>query len=390
NSNYIVILQDQKMKGVIDSVSEKSIQVKFWESEREANTYYVATENGPSLPLRNNNGQLLAQMPSPQTSGKGVKIYLAIAKKVKGKETKSAGETIREVFVGDSTKNKEGLIPQNLFNAMLNMDLIPLIFFSILLGAALSTLGPRAKGVIDGFSVLNDAIMKIVEWIMVIAPVGIFGLVAGRIGAAGGFSGFLPELIAVGKYCFTVILGLTIHGIIILPALLWIFGKRNPWTFTKGMATALLNAFSTASSSATIPLTLEGVEKENGISHRTTSFVVPLGATVNMNGTALYEAVAAIFIAQVYGIPLPLSTQIIIVLTATLAAIGAAGIPEAGLVTMVIVLRAVDLPVEGIGLLLAVDWILDRFRTTINVWGDCVGAGIIETLENRAAAKEKV
>ena len=147
-----------------------------------------------------------------------------------------------------------------------------------------------------------------------------------------------------------------------------------------------MNAFSTASSSATLPLTMEGVEEENKISNRTSSFVLPLGATINMDGTALYEAVAVVFIAQMYGIGLDLSGQIVIALTATLAAIGAAGIPEAGLVTMVIVLKAVGLPVEGITLILAVDWLLDRFRTTVNVWGDSVGAGVIETLENNAAA----
>jgi Na+/H+-dicarboxylate symporter len=149
----------------------------------------------------------------------------------------------------------------------------------------------------------------------------------------------------------------------------------------KGMGTALLSAFSTASSSVTLPLTLQGVKEENGISNRTAGFVLPLGATINMDGTALYEAVAAMFIAQVYGVSMSPAMQAVIFLTATLAAIGAAGIPEAGLVTMVIVLRAVGLPVEGIGLILAVDWLLDRFRTTVNVWGDSVGAGVIETLE---------
>ena len=131
---------------------------------------------------------------------------------------------------------------------------------------------------------------------------------------------------------------------------------------------------------------MEGVEHRNGISNRTASFVLPLGATINMDGTALYEAVAAMFIAQVYGITMGPVEQAIVFLTATLAAIGAAGIPEAGLVTMVIVLRAVGLPIEGIGLILTIDWLLDRFRTTVNVWGDSVGAGVIETLENRVSA----
>jgi len=161
--------------------------------------------------------------------------------------------------------------------------------------------------------------------------------------------------------------------------------RKSPFRFMAGVAPALLNAFSTASSSATLPLTMEGVEQENGVSRRVSSFVLPIGATINMDGTALYEAVAAMFIAQVYGVELGGAAQVIIFFTATLAAIGAAGIPEAGLVTMVIVLNAVGLPVEGIGLLLTIDWLLDRFRTTVNVWGDSVGAGVVEALENGRA-----
>jgi solute carrier family 1 (high affinity glutamate transporter) protein 1 len=194
----------------------------------------------------------------------------------------------------------------------------------------------------------------------------------------------MPELTALGKYSFTVLFGLAIHGIIVLPLILKIIGRRSPGKFVRGMGPALLSAFSTASSSATLPITMQGVEEENGISNRTASFVLPLGATINMDGTALYESVAAIFIAQVYGIPLSPVMQAVIFLTATLAAVGAAGIPQAGLVTMIIVLRAVNLPIEGIGLLLAIDWLLDRFRTTVNVWGDSVGAGVIETLESKA------
>jgi Na+/H+-dicarboxylate symporter len=186
----------------------------------------------------------------------------------------------------------------------------------------------------------------------------------------------------------TVLVGLAVHGFVVLPLILKLIGRRKPGRYARGVAAALLNAFSTASSSATLPITLEGVEKQNGVSNRTASFVLPLGATINMDGTALYESVAAIFIAQVYGIHLPPVMQIVIFLTATLAAIGAAGIPQAGLVTMVIVLRAVGLPIEGIGLLLTIDWLLDRFRTTVNVWGDSVGAGVIETLELRDQEKQ--
>jgi len=304
-----------------------------------------------------------------------------VAQRLRGKEGRGVGNTLKEVLVGDKEIGKEGMIPRNIFNAMVRMDILPLIVFSLLIGAALSVLGTQGRTAIEVISILNDAIMRLIHWIMVVAPIGIFGLIAARIGKAGGFSGFLPELFALGKYSFTVVLGLIIHGCIVLPLILLLIGKRNPRTFVTGVGPALLNAFSTASSSATLPLTMEGVEKENGISNRTASFVLPLGATINMDGTALYEAVAAIFIAQVYGIFMGPVQQTVVFLTATLAAIGAAGIPEAGLVTMVIVLRAVGLPIEGVGLILTIDWLLDRFRTTVNVWGDSVGAGVIETLE---------
>ena len=328
------------------------------------------------------NGEVVSAEPVLSENGQGLEVKLPVAQKVRGKEERDMGGTLKEVLLGDKSTGKEGMIPRNVFNAMVRMDILPLIFFSLLIGATLSVLGERGRPTISVISGLNDAVMQLVHWIMVLAPVGIFGLVAGRIGHAGGFKDFLPELLAVGKYSFTVVFGLGVHGIIILPLILLLIARRNPLRYVKGMSTALLNAFSTASSSATLPLTMRAVQKENGVSNRTASFVLPLGATINMDGTALYEAIAAMFIAQVYGISLGPAEQTVIFLTATLAAIGAAGIPEAGLVTMVIVLRAVDLPIEGIGLILTIDWLLDRFRTTVNVWGDSVGAGVIESLEN--------
>jgi Na+/H+-dicarboxylate symporter len=159
--------------------------------------------------------------------------------------------------------------------------------------------------------------------------------------------------------------------------MLKVLGKRSAKQYAANMVQALATAFSTASSSATLPVTMECVEEKNRVNHKASSFVLPLGATINMDGTALYEAVAAIFIAQLYGIDLTVGQQIIIFFTANLAAIGAAGIPEAGLVTMVMVLESVGLPIEGIASILAVDWFLDRFRTTVNVWGDSVGAAVI-------------
>ena len=171
--------------------------------------------------------------------------------------------------------------------------------------------------------------------------------------------------------------------VIVLPLILVIVTRRNPLIYFKNVAAALTTALSTASSSATLPVTIECAEENNKLSRRTSLFVLPIGATVNMDGTALYEAVAVIFIAQTLGQDLGMMGNITIFLTATLAAIGAAGIPEAGLVTMIMVLQSVGLPVEGIGLLLSIDWFLDRCRTTVNVWGDSIGAAVVETLEKK-------
>ena len=387
DDRYALILPDQGVRGAIQSMTENSATVKLWESTQGGEEVYIEAEDGTRVPFRRVGGQLVSDEPELQPEGKGVKIDLPIAGAVRGKEERNIGNILSEVLIGNEETGKEGLIPRNLFNAMVRTDILPLIFFSLLIGAAFSILGERGQNAINFISVLNDGVMHIVHWIMMFAPIGIFGLVAGRIGRAGGFTEFLPELLAVGKYSFTVIFGLAIHAAVVLPLILLLIGGRNPLSYAKGMGAALLNAFSTASSSATLPLTMEGTEK-NGISNRTSSFVLPLGATINMDGTALYEAVAAMFIAQVYGITLGPVEQVVIFLTATIAAIGAAGIPEAGLVTMVIVLKAVGLPIEGIGLILTIDWFLDRCRTTINVWGDSVGAGVIETLESGAAREE--
>ena len=175
----------------------------------------------------------------------------------------------------------------------------------------------------------------------------------------------------------TVLIGLFVHATVVLPALLWLTTRRNPLTYARGMASALLTAFSTASSAATMPLTLASAEQNNDVDSRATRLVIPLGATINMDGTALYEAVAVVFIAQALGMELSAMQQLLVIITATLAAIGAAGIPEAGLVTMVIVLQAAGVPLEGVGLILAVDWLLDRFRTAVNVWGDAIGAAVV-------------
>ncbi len=266
------------------------------------------------------------------------------------------------------------LVSPNLIAAAAETQLLPLILFSILLSAALTTLGPVGAHVIGMFDGLNEALMKLVIWLMYLAPIGIFALVAARLGKAGGGEAFLSEVAAVGLHVATVLSGLAVH-FVVLVLLLVLIGGRG-FAYLVGLLRALFTAFGTASSSATLPLTME-CAREQALDEKAIRFVLPLGSTVNMNGTALYEAAAAMFIAQAYGIELGFGAQVVIFVTATLAAIGAAGIPEAGLVTLVIVLTAVGLPIEGIGLLLAVDWFLDRFRTAVNVWGDAVGAAIV-------------
>ncbi len=276
------------------------------------------------------------------------------------------------------------LFTDNLFRSAVNMELLPLIIFSIVFAAMLTTMGRRVQGIVDLVQQADAALMGFVLLIMKVAPLGIFCLVTARFGEAQIEGKLLAELSQLGWYVSTVLAGLGIHGFVTLPIILWVCTRRNPYRFIYQMSQAILTAFSTASSSATLPITMECAELNARVSRKSAEFVLPLGATINMDGTALYEAVAAVFIAQVaagQGVvpPLDFMQQVTIAVTATLAAIGAAGIPEAGLVTMLIVLTAVGLPLEYIGLILSIDWLLDRFRTAINVLGDAMGAAVVET-----------
>lgn len=277
----------------------------------------------------------------------------------------------------------QSFVSDNLVHSMAQMEILPIIIFSLVFGGVLTTLGEKGKPVIAFFDGVNEAIMKVVHLIMYVAPIGVFALIASKLGAAGGGDLFLAELMKLGKYAFTVALGLLIHAAVVLPLILFWVTRRNPLVYLKNASEAVTTAFSTASSSATLPVTIECAEERNKVSRKASLFVLPLGATVNMDGTALYESVAALFIAQMVGIELGFGEQMIVFLTATLAAVGAAGIPEAGLVTMVMVLHAVGLPLEGIGMLLSIDWFLDRLRTATNVWGDSIGAAVVDTLEER-------
>ncbi len=273
------------------------------------------------------------------------------------------------------------MIAPNLIRAAADTNLLPLIIWSVAFGIAIASLGRKGKPAARFFESFNEGMMLLVSWVMYFAPIGVFGLIAGMFGAAGSTEAFVEKISAVGLHVITVLSGLAVHFVVLIAILVFI-GKQ-PLSYLVNMLRAIVTAFATASSTATLPLTIQ-CAKESGIDERARRFVLPLGSTVNMDGTALYEAAAAMFIAQAYGLELGLGQQAIIVVTATLAAIGAAGIPQAGLVTMIIVLQVVGLPLEGIGLLLAVDWFLDRFRTATNVWGDAVGAAVVDRyLERR-------
>ena len=269
-----------------------------------------------------------------------------------------------------------GIVPENLLRSFVDADVLPIIFFALFFGIALSLSGPRGKPVLSWVEGVFAAVMKMTDLIMWTAPIGVAALL-GKVVAELG-----PDaLVGLIWYMVTVLLGLAIHGAVVLPLLLLVLARHNPLTYARQVSKALVTSFSTASSSATLPISMEAVEKNAHVSNRIASFVLPLGATINMDGTALYEAVAALFIAQVYGVDITFGEQVVIFLTATLAAIGAAGVPSAGLVTMLLVLRAVGLPAEGIALIVGVDRVLDMVRTSVNVWGDCVGAYIVARSE---------
>jgi len=281
---------------------------------------------------------------------------------------KGSGD-IAEVFIR--------MVPTNIVAAAANGQMLGLIFFGLLFGYFIAKIQePYAETVFNFFQGVFEVMMKVTDWVMKFAPYGVFALVA-KVVSTTGLAAFKP----LAVFFVTVIVALAIHFFLTMPFLLKFIGRVNPLRHYKAMAPALLTAFSTSSSSATLPLTMGCVEKNAGVSNRTSSFVLPLGATVNMDGTALYECVAAMFIAQAYGLELTFATQFTIVLVALLTSIGVAGIPSASLVAITIILATIGLPAEGIGLILAVDRILDMCRTSVHVFSDSCGAVIIARLQ---------
>ncbi|HUG82230.1 MAG TPA: dicarboxylate/amino acid:cation symporter [Bryobacterales bacterium] len=272
------------------------------------------------------------------------------------------------------------MIPRNPVQAAADFDLLPLIFFSVIFGAAISVLPENQRSaVVTFFEGINGASMVVIGWVMKLAPYAVFALIASVVAQFG-----LDLLRSLLVYSLTVIAGLAIHAYITIAVLLRFAAGLNPVAFFKRIFPVQIFAFSTSSSNATLPVTMSGAESGLGISKEVSSFVLPLGATINMDGTALYQAVAVMFIAQIYGIPLTLSAQLTVVITATLASIGAAGVPSAGLITLIIVLQSVGLgdKVEaGIALILGVDRILDMLRTATNVTGDLSCAAFVARTE---------
>ncbi len=284
------------------------------------------------------------------------------------------GEKPTSLIIADVLIN---MVPKNPAAAFAKGTVLQIIFFSIFLAVVAAIIGRETDTFVSMVSGLDKMMNKSVMVVMELAPYCIFLLVTSLMMKLG-----FPALKALAKYGTTVLVGLAIHAAITLPLLVAFIGRYNPFKLFKAMLPAIMTAWSTASSAATLPITMDSLERRAGVERRIGNFVLPLGATVNMDGTALYESIAVIFIAELLGFHLTIAQQVIVFITATLAAIGAAAIPGAGLVTMGIVLTAVGLPLDGIGLILAIDRILDQFRTAVNVWGDATAGVVIGHLEN--------
>jgi Na+/H+-dicarboxylate symporter len=314
------------------------------------------------------------------TTAIAVTIALALAGVTGPGKGFDAGEA-RAGFSGKEappfTQVLTDIVPTNPVAAMAEGNMLQIIVFALLFGIAVTMSGARGKHVLNFFGDLDVVIMHMVEWIMRLAPYGVFALITRTFATQG-----LDLLVPLAAYFLTLTAALAIQLFGTYPLLLRLLASLNPLTFLKKMRDPAAFAFSTASSGATIPVTLHTVEYKMGVKNSVASFSVPLGATINMDGTAMMQGVATVFIANVYGIDLSLTDYLLVVLTATLASVGTAAIPAVGLVTLTMVLGQVGLPVEGIALIIGVDRLLDMMRTTVNVTGDCAVSCIVAKSEN--------
>ncbi|XP_070620587.1 neutral amino acid transporter B(0) [Erythrolamprus reginae] len=280
-------------------------------------------------------------------------------------ETQSMNETVLKTPVGEEVEG---------------MNILGLVVFAIVFGIALRKLGPEGENLIKFFNSFNEATMILVSWIMWYAPLGIMFLVAGKIVEMDDVVLLFTSL---GKYICCCLVGHAIHGLLVLPGIYFLCTRRNPYRFLWGIFTPLATAFGTSSSSATLPLMMKCVEENNGVSKHISRFILPIGATVNMDGAALFQCVAAVFIAQLNNVPLNFIQVITILITATASSVGAAGIPAGGVLTLAIILEAISLPTKDISLILAVDWLVDRTCTVLNVEGDAFGAGLLQVYSEK-------
>ncbi len=285
----------------------------------------------------------------------------------------TVSSTESETSIVDTLLN---IIPKNPIGAMAEGDMLPIIVFALFVGIMLAKLGNKASTVATFFSQFNDVMMEMTMAIMKIAPIGVFCLIA-RTFANLGFSAFQPML----KYMGSVVLALVLQCFVVYQILLFVFTRLNPMKFIKKFLPVMGFAFSTATSNATIPMSIDTLDKKMGVSKRISSFTIPLGATINMDGTSIMQGVAVVFIAQAYGIDLTMGNLATVVLTATIASIGTAGVPSVGLVTLAMVLNSVGLPTEGIALIMGIDRILDMLRTAVNITGDAVCTTIVAKQE---------
>ena len=353
------------VSAIITGVGNIGSQGDFKRLGAKTLTYYVASSFIAIII-----GLTLVNIIQPGVNSiEGVPVIEANEQITQAVQGKSAGDVV-EVFLR--------MIPINIFDAAAKGEMLGLIFFSLLFGFFMSQVKGAARDTLMNFwQGVFEVMMLMTNLIMKFAPYGVFGLVAASVATAG-----FEQFGNLALFFLTVTLALAIHMFIVMTLILrFVGGVKKPWRHFQAMTPALLTAFSTSSSSAALPVTIDAVQSRAGVSNRVTSFVVPLGATVNMNGTALYECVAVIFIAQLFGIPLDLGTQLLIVLLALTTSIGVAGIPSASLVAISIILVAVGLPAEAIGLLLVVDRLLDMMRTAVNVFSDSVGAVVIARSE---------
>uniref|UniRef100_A0A452RHP6 Amino acid transporter n=1 Tax=Ursus americanus TaxID=9643 RepID=A0A452RHP6_URSAM len=264
------------------------------------------------------------------------------------------------------------------------MNILGLVLFALVLGVALKKLGSEGEELIRFFNAFNEATMVLVSWIMWYVPVGIMFLVGSKILE---MKDIIVLVTSLGKYIFTSILGHFIHGGIVLPLIYFVFTRKNPFRFLLGLLTPFATAFATCSSSATLPSMMKCIEENNGVDKRISRFILPIGATVNMDGAAIFQCVAAVFIAQLNNVELKAGQIFTILVTATASSVGAAGVPAGGVLTIAIILEAIGLPTHDLSLILAVDWIVDRTTTVVNVEGDALGAGILHHLNQKAVKK---